>query len=124
MFLDNITSDILVKALDLTVFKHRVVSNNIANFNVEGYTRKSVQFNEVMKEVNQAVESNMDNVNLKKVVQSVNIDPITTIENSEADVEIAQEMLDMTENMVRYQSLLRMYSEYGNIVSSAISGGK
>ena len=42
-------SSTLVQLLDATAMRHRVLSNNLANVDTPGYTRKDVNFNRILR---------------------------------------------------------------------------
>lgn len=120
ILIDGITSGLLAKALDVCTANHKVIANNIANVDSQDFTAKRLNFDLMMHSVNQAVLSG-DSQSIKETAQNIDT-TVLPVTNSDLPVELDVEMVELTNNTLRYQALVDMRSGLGNLLSTAISG--
>lgn len=123
MFIESITGDVVAKALDVTAFNHKVIANNIANAGVKGYSAARLNFDAVMQELRSLVDIEADAASYSDALNRINEKEMVSFSSLPDGVSIEAEMMQLTENTLRYQTLLRARSELGEILKSAISGG-
>lgn len=123
MFIESITGDVVTKALDVSAFNHKVIANNIANAGVKGYSAGRLNFDAVMQEVRSLVDTDADSASYRDVLNRINEKEMVNFSSQPDGVSIEAEMMRLTENTLRYQTLLRARGELGEILKSAISGG-
>lgn len=123
MFIESITGDVVTKALDVAAFNHKVIANNIANAGVKGYSAARLNFDAVMQELRSLVDTDADAASYSDALSRINETEMVTFSSLPDGVSIEAEMMQLTENTLRYQTLLRARGELGEILKSAISGG-
>lgn len=123
MFIESITGDVVTKALDVTAFNHKVIANNIANAGVKGYSVGRLNFDAVMQELRSLVDTDADAASYSDALSRINEKEMVSFSSLPDGVSIEAEMMQLTENTLRYQTLLRARGELGEILKSAISGG-
>jgi flagellar basal-body rod protein FlgB len=126
---------ILGKALDATWLRNDAISQNIANVDTPGYKRKTVNFEDYLK---QALDSDSIKVNLKNSRQIPiggsnvdNIDIKVTEDNSSLsmrldgnNVDIDSEMASMAKNSLQYNTLAQTLSSEFKRLGTAINEGR
>ena len=119
----GVTSQLVKVALDASVLKQKVIANNIANANTEGFRPQRVSFESYLTNIEHNRSPQMDELasaQLDEVKHA--IDSGEVIEQSSASkVELDVEMSEMAENVIRYRALLEGLSKRGSIISMAIS---
>lgn len=109
---------VLPVALDYTSKKHKIISQNISNFNTPNYKRKVVSFEDELRKAlgktsNIALRTNNEKHitnqpsfhNLKpKIIE----DKSKSIRNDGNNVDIDVEMSDMIQNSLKYQAYSRL----------------
>jgi flagellar basal-body rod protein FlgB len=123
MFIESITGDVVTKALDVAAFNHKVIANNIANAGVKGYSTARLNFDAVMRELRSLVDTDADAASYRDALNRINEKEMVSFSSLPDGVSIEAEMMQLTENTLRYQTLLRARGELGEILKSAISGG-
>jgi flagellar basal-body rod protein FlgB len=124
MFIESVTGDVVTKALDVSAFNHKVIANNIANAGVKGYSVARLDFDSVMQELRVLIDGEADSASYNDALNRIDEKDMVHFSSLDREVSIEREMLYLTENTLRYQSLLRARSELGEILKSAISGGR
>ena len=117
------TSQIVRLALDASLLRHEVISNNIANANTEGYQPQTVKFEELLIGIERDRSVTADHalrVQLEEAKHSVEGGEIVE-SATEKKVELDVEMTKMTENVIRYRALLEGLSKRGSIINMAIT---
>lgn len=123
MFIESVTGDVVAKALDVSAFNHKVIANNIANAGVKGYAAGRVNFDAIMQELRNLVNTETDAASYEDAINQISEKEMVSYSSLPDGVSIEAEMMRLTENTLRYQSLLRARGELGEILKSAISGG-
>ena len=103
----------LSRALDLVELRHAVHASNIANASTDGYQRMEVVANDAASAL--AMESDPAGVELPvgEVVPSAN-----------ATVRLDQEMAQMAQNAVRFQTLIGAFERTTGLLRLAIHEGR
>ncbi len=112
------TSSLLSRLIDLTNERQRVISNNLANVNTPGYTRRVFDFEKALARVANG-EGNLEN--LSGVVVKDDSAPARLDGNN---INISRETTDMFENGMYHRLLNRALKAKINILNLAISGGR
>lgn len=121
--------NLLKRSLNVTSEANKVVANNIANVNTEGYKRHYVSFDQVMN--NTANGDKLKTTKSKHISGSSNNgkvqvkeDDTTSMREDGNNVDIEVEMSSQAANSLMYQSLVRMVSGKLTSTNSVIKGGK
>ena len=127
---------VIEKSLDASVLRNEAISQNIANVDTPGYSRKTVSFEE---ELSNAISKNSNFVGKRtrpKHIQigAKSIDDVKiniTEDKSSLDmrldgnnVDIENEMALMAENSIKYQVLIQRLSGSFNKMKSVIKEGR
>ena len=114
--------------MNVTSEANKVVANNIASVNTEGYKRHYVPFEQVMN--NTANSDKLKTTKSKHISGSSNgkvqvkEDDTTSMREDGNNVDIEVEMSSQAANSLMYQSLVRMVSGKITSTNSVIKGGK
>lgn len=126
--------DFLGKSLDALWIRNDVISNNIANSNTPGFKASSVVFEELLK-------TEMDRNCLKAYITNERHIPIggneqssiepKTIQNKKTNyrndgnnVDIDNEMAQLTKNAMKYNSVVQQLMKEFSILKSVINEGR
>ena len=120
VLIDGVTSGLLSKALDICMANHRVIANNIANVYTEDFTTKRLNFDALMQSASEAVITG-EKLAIKEATGNITTATLPII-SSEQPVELDVEMVELTNNTLRFQALVDIRSGLGNLRSTAISG--
>lgn len=123
-FIDSVTGSLISKALDATLQNHRVIANNIANVSTSGYKPASMNFAELMGPAAEVISSGGSDESLKNAIEHIDVMSAVVVAGGDETVSIDHEMVAMAENVLRYQMLLGARDLSGEIMSSAINGGR
>ena len=126
--IDNLggaTSALVKLALDGAVMQHKVISNNIANVNAQGYQAQEMSFEEHMSRLSLTQPGTAADQTLRHQIDALR----GKLESGDfvraaasPDVEVDLEMADLSANVLRYQALLEGLSKRGSLLKMAISG--
>ncbi|KRQ87063.1 Flagellar basal body rod protein FlgB [Caloramator mitchellensis] len=113
--IDNISMEMLKKALDASSARNRVISHNIANINTKGYKAFRVVFEDKLK---QAVSGESlplkttnskhlnDGTSLENLNYEIKKDNTTSMRTDGNNVDIDNEMTNLAANAILYNSLV------------------
>lgn len=126
--LGGVTSAMVRTALDAALIQHELIANNIANVDTPGYRARRLNFESLLRGyVDQSAMSGNDNPLLagrldwiKSMMQ--NGDAMVVTENQ--SVELDREMVQLTENTLRYRALLEAASKRGELIRMAVKEGR
>ncbi len=115
----NSSFDFLGKAMDSTVLRHKVISQNIANVDTPGYKRREVLFEDFLASAMGNPEKLplkiTDSKHISNIPTELNqVDPKvvqiedTSITNDGNNVDVDRENAIMSENGIRYLTLTRL----------------
>ena len=119
----GVTSQLVNVALNAALLRHDVIANNIANVNTPDFLPQSVNFEEHLLNFEYERDVQLDEV-LKVQLDELNqaIKNGGLIEQSgNSKVELDVEMVEMTQNVIRYRALLEGLSKRGDLIKMAIS---
>jgi flagellar basal-body rod protein FlgB len=120
--LESITSDLITKALDVSLARHEVIANNIANSESAGYRPLKVDFDSIYEQMKGVLESGADYDLAKAALRAIEVaaeqDPAAT------GVLLDQQIVDMARNTTHYQALLSARGQFGEIMKLAVRGGQ
>ena len=119
-------SELLKLALDAAWLRQKVISNNIANANTPGFSAKRVSFEEHLAKfllpsgrLNEAAFMGQVDSMRKSINEGHTIEPAAS-----GTVQLDQEMVNLTENVLHYQALLDALEKRGSIIKMAIKEGR
>lgn len=121
------TSQLLNLMLDAALKRHEVIANNIANVGTPGYRAKTYNFDAIVERYAFAGSEQVSTDDFDEDFARLR-DSLGAAESlAESDVEqvkLDEQIIQLTENVVRYQALLEAASKRGAIMKLAISGGR
>jgi len=102
LFLQN---DILGMAMQASAVRNDVISNNIANAEVPGYKKKAVRFETYLNEALQSARrtGRLDLSRIRPTLQTEHTGYSYRIDGNNVDIE--QEMVDLYQNAVKYDTM-------------------
>jgi len=121
LYLQN---DILGAAMQATVIRNDVISNNIANAEVPSYKRKGLRFESVLRE---HLDSGLvkTQADLEKIVPQIwTLDAGYSYRLDGNNVDIQTEMSDLYQNSVRYDVLAGGIMNNYRMIQAVINGIK
>jgi len=121
--LDGITSALVTKSLDMSVMRHKVIAQNIANVNTVGYEPLKADFSFHLSELEKIVDADNGEKNATDV-RAVDLSNAVAVDSTLDKVMIDQQMSKLAQNTVNYQALLTAKGKLGSLLSMAIKGGR
>ncbi len=130
------TFNLLIKGLDTSTLRHKVISNNIANVNTPRFKRQIITFEEQMAKV---FDSKVDLVGRRTDDRHIPIGELSYMDvgprtitdrahvmrNDKNNIDIDVEMSDLAKNTMTYQvhsaRLAALFSDLNDVISR---GGK
>ncbi|MDK2906672.1 MAG: flagellar basal-body rod protein FlgB [Petrotoga sp.] len=114
---DNINFEIIPNTMDALSLRQNVISQNIANYETPGYKRKYVDFeNELQKALSE------DSALTLKVNRDQHINKSLRDDGNNVDPDV--ELVRMTQNTLKYNTLSRLMTYAIQRYETAIRGGK
>jgi flagellar basal-body rod protein FlgB len=122
--IEAVTSAALGLALDAAVMRQQAIASNVANVNTAGYVRQTTSFDRELEHLRSALEASSGA--RPEIFQRValHLEPVDPASGAPAGVQLDSEMVDMAQNTVQYQTLLKGLMRHYGILSSAVSEGK
>ena len=114
--LGGITSVLAKAALDAVVARHNIIANNIANASTPGFVPKVLRFDDYMA----AVQADFSGASTRLSPHDAQWRQALTGQT----VQLDQEMVLLSENVVRYQALLGALDKRGALLKMAIREGR
>ncbi len=115
---------LLQKSLQWQSRRHEVIGGNIANLDTPRYTRKDLDFRKVLNGYLQGrPEFHLANTNPRHL----HISPpgvAGLVEDTGRDVDLDQEMVEMSRNQLNYQASVQMLIKKIDSLKSVIEGGR
>ncbi|WP_121515369.1 MULTISPECIES: flagellar basal body rod protein FlgB [unclassified Petrotoga] len=131
---DNINFEIIPNTMDALSLRQNVISQNIANYETPGYKRKYVDFeNELQKALSEdsalTLKVNRDQhinntLSLGKIQPNIQIDNSKSLREDGNNVDPDMELVRMTQNTLKYNTLSRLMTYAIQRYETAIRGGK
>lgn len=112
------TLQLLAHATELSAMRQSVYAANIANAEVEGYRRLDIAFD---REVERFALAIAERSNAHSTLAPV---PVTAVVQTDAAVQLDQEMALMAQNALRYQTLIGAFERTMQLMRSAIFEGR
>jgi len=102
LFLQN---DVLGTAMQASVVRNDVIANNIANAEVPGYKKKAVRFETYLRDALEDAKrtGRLDLSNVRPTLMTEHAGYNYRLDESNVDIE--QEMVDLYQNAVKYDTL-------------------
>jgi flagellar basal-body rod protein FlgB len=129
--LGGVTTQMVRLALDVAMQRHSVISNNIANANTEGFRPQALDFEKHLRQQLEQQGIAWETVSNNGTLQQALVQAQTDLQSGAyvqgsgaTKVELDQEMLKMSENVLRYQALLNAMEKRGAIMHMAITGSR
>lgn len=125
--LSSTTADLIKTVLNISMLRHQVIADNIANHNTPGHVAKKVDFESILASELEQSGALKDDEKVSALLESVEAQ-ISERENelglvsSEKALDI--EMTEMAKNTLKYEALIRGLSKLSSLKSMAISGGR
>jgi len=125
--LGGVTASLVVEALNVSSLRQSVISNNIANAKTPGFTPGKVTFEELIDRTAVFSPGKQNDAVLRAELDAIADDGGVNnlIRQSDTDkVELDEEMVNLTENVIRYRTLLSALGKRGEILGMAVKGGR
>ncbi|MCG8673551.1 MAG: hypothetical protein MI867_29455 [Pseudomonadales bacterium] len=122
--ISSVTQSLLNKALDVTTANHRIIANNIANVDSVNYSPAKLDFDAVMSQVSDMVNHGASDEAISRAVKEIDPNFLPTVQEAGAKVMLDKEMVALTDNSLRYQSLIMAKKGFGGLLKTAIKGGR
>lgn len=119
--ISSVTSDLLSKAMDVCAETHRVIANNIANVDSQGFRARKVDFDSIFEGARQAVVDNNQKA-LSQQVNAIKPDQLPIHDSDDQVIGLDQSMVQLTENTLRFHALTDMRKGLGSLMKIAITG--
>ncbi len=110
------TNGLLMRLLDATVERDRVIASNIANINTPGFKRREFKFEELVRE---AMETGQDP---DQVRPQIKVDVESTARIDGNNVALEEEVSLQRENRLLYETYMTMLQGQYSLVDAAIRG--
>lgn len=110
--------DLLSKMVDVTVLRHKVLSQNVANVNTPGYHKLDVSFDAALA---QHMSSHGDN-DVARIQPTIVEDTTSPARLDGNNVDIDGEMMRLNKNTLLNNAYLQIISTKTSILRRAISG--
>ena len=107
----------LEKALTGSAQRQQTIANNIANVNTPGFKRSDVDF---MSTLHAALASGASPQQIEQLKFSTQTDTASAMRSDGNNVDIDQEMADMTQNSTEYQMLAAIMHARLQMIQGAI----
>jgi len=116
-------------ALDAGATRQKVIASNIANANTPGYQAQQVRFEELLPEMKD--KAPLTRTNAAHLPSAADAPPPARIEarntgafNGINDVEVEQEMVELSQNAVHYQAIAQLVaSRYRSLLEAIRTEG-
>ena len=120
------TYDLIKKGLDTTTLRGKVIANNIANINTDGYKKFNVSFEDTLKDVSSELRETgrvkVSNVEIGDI--RVGKDTTTSMNMNGNNVDIEAEKTNQAANTLLYNALIGKANSKLSTKKYIISGGR
>ncbi|WP_299581613.1 flagellar basal body protein [uncultured Microbulbifer sp.] len=121
--INSLTGNLLGKSLDRTTIENRLIANNIANLNTEGYRPLTTEIGQSYVDLQKAIEIK-DTERLNEISESWKPNEDVSVHPSYITVSLDQEMVKLANNTLLFQSLATAKSKLSDILKVAIKEGR
>lgn len=123
---------VLEQALNSASFRHKVISNNIANINTPGFKKSEVPFVEQFENIMEANDQKLSRTHERHFgIRNKNeqVPASRTLSNYSLrtdgnNVDIDIEMAELAKNNIYYDAVAQQLSRYFSGIKSVINGGR
>jgi flagellar basal-body rod protein FlgB len=122
----GVTSQVIGATLDALSIRHQFIANNVANVNTLNYSKQSLNFESQLKALLSSIHSNehpqtikQEFIDFKEKLKSDEF-----VSSSDEVIDLDEQMVELTENTLRYQALLTASGKRGSIIKMAIREGR
>ncbi len=135
MLSNNQSMDRISRALDASILRQNVITNNIANIDTPHFKRSEVRFEQYLQQQLQATKSSFvgnrtdprhlfigSSASGEPVSASMTVDQNTSINNNHNNVDIDHEMSLMAKNQLYYNTLIQRMNGKFKAIRTAIDG--
>ncbi len=124
--LGGVTSRLLGLSLDAILQNQDLIANNVANATTPNYLAKSMDFQQVLATYYDARTGQFDEESFARDVEGLKreLDSGAAVDVSAGAVELDEQMIQLTENVLQYKALLEAASKRGALLRLAVSGGR
>jgi flagellar basal-body rod protein FlgB len=135
MLSNNQTVDRISRALDASILRQNVISNNIANVDTPHYKRSEVRFEQYLQQELQTTNSSFvgnrtdarhirigGSTSEQPIRAQITVDQKTSINNNFNNVDIDSEMSLMAKNQLYYNTLIQQMNYEFKMTRTAIDG--
>lgn len=120
MLSNNVTLDLLARAVDVSALRQSVYTANIANANVAGYRRLEVSFDAELERVALQMARQQPGTSLAEALPG----SAATVVSTGATVKLDEEMGLMAKNALRYQILIGAFERAMGSLRTAVREGR
>ena len=123
--ISGVTPKVVMTALDGLLLRHQVISHNIANVSTPGYSVKAVSFEQLLSNLSMDATSPSQKKSLADTMSGIREliqEKDSLIVSTGNKVELDKEMVQLTENVLKYRALLEANSKRGDILAMAVRG--
>lgn len=110
----------LEKALDVSLLRHKVIANNIANVSTPGFKRLEVVFEEKLKALLNKKPISFSQ--LKKIEPEIIEDQSSAWREDFNNVNIDREMVELSKNTLQYNLYIQLLNGKLDRIRKAIAG--
>lgn len=122
--LSGLTENVLKKGLDASALRQRVTAQNVSNINTPGFKRSTVSFEENLNHALKQKDSLNRRVSVGEVNARVVKDQRTTMRSDQNNVDIDIEMLTLSSNQIKYNSMIQLLSDRYGMMRYVINEGR
>ena len=125
--LSSATGDLVKAVLDVSLIRHRIIANNIANQNTQGFVPQQVNFESILASELSNKNSISDDAQLREGLAHSGMsieDRAVNMIGGKPEKALDIEMSDMVKNALRYQALITGLGKLSSINHMAITGGR
>lgn len=131
-FLDTRAMNLLEQSLAASGLKHRAISSNLANINTPGYKAVRVDFYDRFQgaladrqgmALARTSTRHMGAQGPVQIQPRLYRDQSSSMRNDGNNVDVDAEMVQLAQNQIHYQALLRQASDRINLLSTVINEG-
>jgi len=123
---------VLEQALNSASFRHKVISNNIANINTPGFKKSEVPFEQQLgsildnnnQQLSRTHERHLNAKNKNDLTPAARTLSNYSLRTDGNNVDIDIEMAELAKNNIYYDAVAQQLSRYFSNIKSAINGGR
>lgn len=123
-YLSGLPENVLKKGLDASALRQRVTAHNVSNINTPGFKRSSVSFEENLSRALQQKDTLDRRVSVGEVNAREIKDQRTSMRSDQNNVDIDIEMLTLSANQIKYNSMVQLLSDRYGMLRYVINEGR